>query len=276
MNNDIYNCRLCDRMYHDKEVVIDLSSEESKKEQITSKILSALSIIITDNDPTPKYICRVCYGQVEVNFRFATTCRINNAKHMEKLINVPSNDMLRKEQNKFMRIPVHVLFNKYQFDMKGLFDAVTKYLNDTNEDASSTRHFENFDKYFGLNNHNGITRRFNIGNDNPVGNGIPESSPVLDVIEPNINANQLNHAAETSTNKNVQFNKNFPINSRNNVIKTTQFRVLNRPISLLRNGQIAGTKNISQNNGIATCKTQSAVNSFAVRKNHFTMNSSAM
>ena len=40
--------------------------------------------------------------------------------------------------------------------MKGLFDAVTKYLNDTNEDASSTRHFENFDKYFGLNNHNGL------------------------------------------------------------------------------------------------------------------------
>jgi len=28
---------------------------------------------------------------------------------MEKLINVPSNDMLRKEQNKFMRTPVHVL-----------------------------------------------------------------------------------------------------------------------------------------------------------------------
>ncbi|XP_060839790.1 putative uncharacterized protein DDB_G0282133 isoform X2 [Rhopalosiphum padi] len=276
MNNDIYKCRLCDRMYHDKEVVIDLSSEEAKKEQITSKILIALSIIITDHDPTPKYICRVCYGQVEVNFRFATTCRINNAKHMEKLINVPSNDMLRKEQNKFMRTPVHVLFNKYQFDMKGLFDAVTKYLNDTNEDPSSTRHFENFDKYFGLNNHNGITNRFNIENDNPVGNGIPESSPVLDVIEPNINANQLNHTAETSTNKNVQFNKNFPINSRNNVIKTSQYRVLSRPISLLRNGQIAGTKNISQNNGIATCQTQSAVNSFAMRKNQSTMNSSAI
>lgn len=46
MNNDIYKCRLCDRMYHDKEVVIDLSSEEAKKEQITSKILIALSIIV--------------------------------------------------------------------------------------------------------------------------------------------------------------------------------------------------------------------------------------
>ncbi|XP_026811618.1 putative mediator of RNA polymerase II transcription subunit 29 isoform X2 [Rhopalosiphum maidis] len=274
MNNDIYKCRLCDRMYHDKEVVIDLSSEEAKKEQITSKILSALSIIITDHDPTPKYICRVCYGQVEVNFRFATTCRINNAKHMEKLMNVPSNDMLRKEQIQFMRIPIHVLFNKYQFDMKGLFDAVTKYLNDTNEDPSSTRHFENFDNYFGLNNHSGITN--NIENDNPVGNGIPESSSVLDVIEPNINANQLNHAAETSTNKNVQFNKNFPINSRNNVNKTSQFRVLSRPISILRNGQIAGTKNISQNNGIAACQTQSAVNSFAMHKNQSTMNSPAI
>jgi hypothetical protein len=38
----------------------------------------------------------------------------------------------------------------------------------------------------------------------------------------------------------------------------------------------SGTKNISQNNGIATCQTQSAVNSFAMRKNQSTMNSPAM
>lgn len=64
---------------------------------------------ITDHDPTPKYICRVCYGQVEVTFRFATTCRINNVKHMENLTNLPSNDMFRTEYKKFMRLPVHVL-----------------------------------------------------------------------------------------------------------------------------------------------------------------------
>jgi len=60
---------------------------------------------ITDHDPTPKYICRVCYGQVEVTFRFATTCRINNLKHMENV----TNDVLKTEYKKFMRLPVHFL-----------------------------------------------------------------------------------------------------------------------------------------------------------------------
>lgn len=47
MDNDVYKCRLCNRMYHDKEVIIDLSSEEAKNEQITHKILSALSILVS-------------------------------------------------------------------------------------------------------------------------------------------------------------------------------------------------------------------------------------
>jgi len=34
-------------MFHDKEVVIDLLSEEAKKEEIREKILSALSIIVS-------------------------------------------------------------------------------------------------------------------------------------------------------------------------------------------------------------------------------------
>lgn len=42
-------------------------------------------------------------------------------------------------------------FNKYQFDVKGLFDAVRNYLSDTNENLNST---QNFDQYIGLNNHN--------------------------------------------------------------------------------------------------------------------------
>jgi len=63
---------------------------------------------ITDHDPI-KHICRICYGQVEVNFRFATACRINNAKYIGNLSNAPPNDVVKTEYNKFMRIPVHAL-----------------------------------------------------------------------------------------------------------------------------------------------------------------------
>jgi len=38
--------------------------------------------------------------------------------------------------------------------VKGLFDDVTSYLNDTNENLSSTRQIEKFDQHFGLNNRN--------------------------------------------------------------------------------------------------------------------------
>ncbi|XP_027842696.2 bromodomain-containing protein DDB_G0270170-like isoform X1 [Aphis gossypii] len=260
MDNDVYKCRLCLRMYHDKGAIIDLSSEEAKNEQITHKILSALSILITDLDPTPKYICRVCNGQVDVIFRFATTCRINNLKHMENV----TNDMLKTEYKKFMRLPVHFLFNKYQFDVKGLFDTVTSYLSDNNEDLSST---QNFDQNIGLNNHNSITNQLNIENDNPVGNGIPEISPVLEVNEPQINPNNVNHTAETGINKNVQINKQFPIGCRNNVTKRMRYPILSKPLPLLKINNISGGTNIVQNLSAAARKNQSTVNSLTIDKN---------
>ncbi|XP_016655805.1 uncharacterized protein LOC107882242 [Acyrthosiphon pisum] len=186
--DNVYKCRVCFRMYHDEEDVIDLSSEESKEEQIAAKILSALSIMITDHDPI-KHICRICYRQVEANFRFATACRINNAKYIETLSNAPSNDVIKTDYNKFMRVPVHALFNKYQYNVKGLFDAVTSFLNDPNENLSSTRHIEQFYQYFGLHNPNSISNQSDIENDTPI--GIPESSSVLEVNmsstnEPNV------------------------------------------------------------------------------------------
>lgn len=44
---NVYKCRICYRMFYDKEVVIDLSSDEAKKDQIAAKILSVLLIIVS-------------------------------------------------------------------------------------------------------------------------------------------------------------------------------------------------------------------------------------
>ncbi|KAF0764685.1 bromodomain-containing protein DDB G0270170-like, partial [Aphis craccivora] len=101
---------------------------------------------------TPKYICRVCYGQVDVNFRFTTSCRLNYVKQMiGNVKNLPPNETAKKIFKKFMRLPIHILIFKYMFDVQGLFDEVMRMLNDDNEDLSST---QNFDQYIGLNNHN--------------------------------------------------------------------------------------------------------------------------
>ncbi|KAL4148844.1 hypothetical protein QTP88_002989 [Uroleucon formosanum] len=273
---NVYKCRICYRMFYDKEVVIDLSSEEAKKDQIVAKILSGLLIMITDQDPL-KYICKICYGQVDVYSKFATTCRINNAKYIENLTNTPSNDVVKTKYNKFMRIPVHALFNKYQFDVKGLCDAVTSFLNDTNENISSTRHFEKFNQYFGLNNHNSISNQFDIENDTLV--GITGSSSVLEVNlpstnEPNVNTNStLSHTINTTSgifriipnvgtnnvNNINQSRTNRPIICKNNVIKSTRFRVLSRA-QLLMNGRHVET-NTLQNIGSVTHLNQSNVNS---------------
>ncbi|XP_060880016.1 GATA zinc finger domain-containing protein 8-like isoform X2 [Metopolophium dirhodum] len=294
--DNVYKCRICYRMYHDKEVVIDLSSEEAKEEQIAAKILCALSIMITDHDPI-KHICRICYGQVEVNFRFATACRKNNAKYIENLTNEPSNNVVKTEYKKFMRIPVHALFNKYHFDVKGLFGAVTSFLNDTNENLSSTKHFENFDRYFGLNN--SISNQFDIENDTP----IPESSSVFEVnipstngsnvetddviidqvhnsgdtddvitdnihnsgidlnnrsLRPIINTNNINHATNASTSRNILLNAHIPVMSSNNLSHT-----INTSSGIFRIIPTVGTNNVnnatnninqSRNNRPIICK----------------------
>ncbi|KAF0752307.1 bromodomain-containing protein DDB G0270170-like, partial [Aphis craccivora] len=134
---------------------------------------------ITDRDPVSKYICRKCYEQVEENYKFVIMCQTNNAKKMEN----ETNEMVKTKYKKFMRLPFIDLLYKYQFDVKGLYDAVTSYLDDNNEDLSST---QSSDKYDGLNNHNSTTNQVNNENDNPVGNGIPEISPVFEVNEPQI------------------------------------------------------------------------------------------
>jgi len=59
---------------------------------------------------TPKYICRVCYGQVDVNFRFTTSCRLNYVKQMiGNVKNLPPNETAKKIFKKFMRLPIHIL-----------------------------------------------------------------------------------------------------------------------------------------------------------------------
>lgn len=71
---------------------------------------------VTDHDSL-KYICRICYGQVEVNFQFTTKSRVNNAKYIESLEHSPSNDVVRAEYNKFMKIPISalVITNKLKY-----------------------------------------------------------------------------------------------------------------------------------------------------------------
>ncbi|XP_050436001.1 uncharacterized protein LOC126842852 [Adelges cooleyi] len=119
-------CRVCGRGFLNPLDVVNIFCPEGKKDCIAAKIFYTLTIIVTEDDPTPKHICKICFGHIDFFTRFANTCRVTNISIVNN--HLKNNVTYREEMTRFLSVPVDNLCYKQNSDVKGIYDMFVKVM----------------------------------------------------------------------------------------------------------------------------------------------------
>ncbi|XP_050533074.1 uncharacterized protein LOC126901011 isoform X2 [Daktulosphaira vitifoliae] len=121
-------CRICGRVFDDPSDVIHIFSAAGKKDNVAAKILYTLTIMITEEDPTSKHICKMCYGHIDFFTRFSNTSRVYNNILMNNYLKEPSNVTYRYEMARFLSTPVELLCYKQNSDIRSIHESFVNYM----------------------------------------------------------------------------------------------------------------------------------------------------